>query len=83
MAYALRRALTGSCFAAVLSASLCPMVAQARPAAVTGARQLSSAIHGTKTFPIGPRVTHVAVHWRRSSHAPAVAGAPVPLLTAR
>ncbi len=69
MTHRLRCALTGSGLAAVLIASLCPMVAQARPTPVTGARQLSSAIHGSKTFALGSGVTHVAVHWRGSPQA--------------
>ncbi|MDQ6750050.1 MAG: N-acetylmuramoyl-L-alanine amidase [Actinomycetota bacterium] len=66
--YGVCYALVASCLVAVLI-GLCPTVAQGRPAAVTAARQTSSAIVGAKTFTLARGVTHVAVHWRGSSGA--------------
>ena len=67
-AHRLRCAIALACFAALLL-GLWPTVAQARSAAVTKARQFSSANVAMKTFALGRGVTHVAAHWRGSPNA--------------
>jgi hypothetical protein len=53
----------------VLLLSVGSTAALGRPAAGTGARQLSSPVFGVKTFGLGRGATHIAVHWRGNSTA--------------